>query len=265
MIDIEGFIQESLQAWPMAQANYAELSNVESKTVDFGDGMDVRVQYNPKRMVSTGAKMDKRTLSERPCFLCSHNRPAEQKSMEWGDYEILVNPFPIFPKHLTIPVRKHAPQSLQGRAADMCQLAAALPGYVVFFNGAKSGASAPDHMHFQAGNADFLPKIDLCKLFRTIEITDADIIGAAERIEAELLKLDGDMLNVLCQYADGSIHATLIPRRAHRPSFYGDGPGQMIISPATVDLGGVFITPRRQDFENIDANTIKNIYKELCF
>lgn len=163
MIDVSPLFDRQLSVWPQAADNYKALHNVKTKTVDMpsnghaGAPWHVNVQFNPARIVSTGAKMDAATIKKRPCFLCEANRPAVQEGLPWGDYTILINPFPIFPRHLTIPANAHVDQTILGRVADMARLALELPDYVVFYNGKRCGASAPDHMHFQAGNRDFLP------------------------------------------------------------------------------------------------------------
>lgn len=156
MIDAAAFITAQRAEWPLAARNFDALDGVEVRSIAM-PGMDIKVQFNPARIVSSGAKVDARSLAERPCFLCGKNRPAEQRGIDWRGYTVLVNPFPIFPRHLTIPAVGHTPQRIQGRVADMLALAAELPGYTVFYNGPRCGASAPDHMHFQAGNSDFLP------------------------------------------------------------------------------------------------------------
>ncbi|MCH5346097.1 MAG: DUF4922 domain-containing protein, partial [Muribaculaceae bacterium] len=153
---VENLLEQQLTAWPLAAQNYEALRNVRVKEVPVGE-TTIKVQFNPSRIVSTGAKVDAKSIAERRCFLCEENRPAEQRGVDFGEYVVLVNPFPIFPRHLTIPSRHHEPQILGKRVADMAQLAKELPDYTIFYNGARCGASAPDHVHFQAGNSDFLP------------------------------------------------------------------------------------------------------------
>ncbi len=279
-----------MAGWKKAHDNFEALKGVETKTVEMPGGFEVKVQYNPARMVSTGAKMDAATLKKRPCFLCDQNRPAEQGDLDWGRYHVLVNPFPIFPRHLTIPVKEHGPQIILGRAGDMAQLALELPEYVVFYNGQKCGASAPDHMHFQAGNRDFLPLIEqlgeiewvadgigypksAAVLPGVIVIDAASPAQAAARFDKVVKALPVDkqvediepMMNVLCYACGEGVRMLVIPRKQHRPDFYGDGPGQMILSPASVDLGGVMITPRKEDFEAVDAQIIAEAFRQLCY
>ena len=287
------FFNRQLEAWPMAKGNFEALKGVKEKTLDL-DGLTIRVQFNPARIVSSGAKVDKASLSKRPCFLCEKNRPAEQFGLDFGDdYTVLINPFPIFPRHFTIPLKSHSDQLIAGRIKSMAMLAKAMEGYTVFYNGPRCGASAPDHMHFQAGNSDFLtldenlPKLEFHTLTDTSEgklayslkpmaiwTVTADSPGKVEKLFDALYKAlpvpEGEkepMLNLLCSYdkAKGLYRLTVIPRKKHRPSFYGmESEDQMLLSPASVDMGGVFITPLEKDFNRLDANIVRKVLDELC-
>lgn len=288
---IAGFFETQLAAWPMAAANFEALGGVKVKELDV-NGMPFKVQFNPARMASSGAKVDAASLKARPCFLCEKNRPEVQIGIEWNDrYSILVNPFPIFHRHLTIPDTSHTDQLIAGRIADMMGLAAELNGYTVFYNGPRCGASAPDHMHFQAGNSDFLtiaPAIENAEL-KTIAadgdatlslvdtlpvkvfVIDAADHSAGERLFGRLLEAmpvpEGErepMLNLLCYSTPAGERLVVIPRKRHRPACYGTDNGCMLISPASVDVGGVFITPRPEDFERMDQAAIASILDEVC-
>ena len=153
---VQEFLERQIRDWDTAKNNYEALKHVKVKEFEL-NGSTVKVQFNPARIVSSAAKVDAKSLKERKCFLCEANRPAVQEGLPWEDYTILVNPFPIFPKHLTIPANEHTPQLIAGRISDMMKIARVLESYVVFYNGPKCGASAPDHMHFQAGNVGFMP------------------------------------------------------------------------------------------------------------
>lgn len=291
---IEEFIGAQLAEWPLAQRNFDALAGVEVRTVQM-PGWGLKVQFNPARIVSSGAKVDARSLAERPCFLCAHNRPSEQRGLDWSDgrYTILINPYPIFPRHLTIPANDHTPQRIDGRVADMLRLAGEMDGYTVFYNGPRCGASAPDHMHFQAGNSDFLtigPALESAPLQTVAEADGARLSactalplnvfvvdaatpesGAAmvQRLLAAMPLAEGEaepMLNALAwRRADGSLRLVVVPRKRHRPSFYGtEGDDCMLLSPASVDMGGVFITPRRADFERVDSALLARVFDELC-
>lgn len=275
----------------MAAGNFAALANVEVKEFDL-DGMHFKVQFNPARIVSSGAKVDAAAIKARKCFLCDENRPAEQRGIEWnGHYTVLLNPFPIFPRHLTIPDTSHTLQLINGRIADMIKLAGELDEYTVFYNGPRCGASAPDHMHFQAGSNGLMTIKDAT--MRTLHSIVAEeksgavrlslserlpfpffVIDATPEDGAEMfgrlyrsLPEDGEepMMNILCYRTVGGVRTIVVPRKRHRPSFYGtEGDGCMMISPASVDVGGVIITPRAQDFKKIDAETVKRMFDEVC-
>ena len=292
--EVNEFLAGQLQEWPQAKGNYEALAGVEVKDLDV-DGMHIKVQFNPARAVSSSAKVDAKSLRERKCFLCAANRPDVQRGIEWGPggrYVVLVNPFPIFPRHLTIPDQTHTDQLIVDRVEDMFDLAGELDEYTVFYNGPKCGASAPDHMHFQAGNSDFLTVKEnlaaapLKELARdgeaTLSVTvksplnmfviDAKDHKAGARLFKRLyaampVKEDETepMMNVLCYHTDRGERMVVIPRKKHRPSFYGtEGDGCMLMSPASVDMGGVFITPRLEDYVKVDADIIRSIFDELC-
>lgn len=289
---INDFIAAQIAEWPQAAGNFAALADVKVKDLDV-DGMHIKVQFNPARMVSSAAKVDAASLKARKCFLCQENRPDVQRGISWNDrYTILVNPFPIFPRHLTIPDDSHTDQLINNRIADMMKLASELDEYTVFYNGPRCGASAPDHMHFQAGNSDFLTieenlegtelKVISEEGDNTLALVDSmpmkvfviDAVSPEEgqkmfnRLYAAIPVPEGEkepMMNILCYATPKGVRLVVIPRKRHRPSFYGtDGDGCMLISPASVDMGGVFITPRPQDFDTIDADTIRRIFDELC-
>jgi hypothetical protein len=276
----------------MARNNFEGLKTVQIREFDF-DGFAVKVQFNPARMVSSGAKVDAKTIAQRKCFLCAANRPEVQRGIEWRDYDILINPFPIFTRHLTIPRREHVDQQLVPYISDMFDLARELPDFVVFYNGPKCGASAPDHMHFQAGNADFLPLVgdyfDLksqgkCTMHNaqfTIDGVDVYTIdnylrvvycvesADANALEEAFMKLYNSwvkeegvepMMNVVCLYRDGKWYLFVIPRGAFRPWQYtAEGDKQLLVSPATVEVSGLFITPVKEHFERITKEDVVDI------
>lgn len=291
---INEFIKEQLAEWPMAKGNFEALATVKVKDLDV-DGMHIKVQFNPARIVSSSAKVDAKSLKERKCFLCGANRPEVQRGIEWGPdekYIVLINPFPIFPRHLTIPDQKHVDQLVADRIEDMMDLAAELDEYTVFYNGPRCGASAPDHMHFQAGNSDFLTiaeSLEGAELKTVAEDGEATlavvdtlplkvfVIDAADhaagarlfrRLYDAIPVPEGEkepMMNLLCFHTPAGERLVVIPRKRHRPSFYGtEGEDCMLVSPASVDMGGVFITPREIDFNRMDADTVRRILDELC-
>ena len=295
---MQGLIDRQLASWPEAARRYSDLREVKTKEITIG-GMPVRVQYNPARAVSTLARTDAASIAARPCFLCRENRPQQQESMPFEGcdgrrYEILVNPFPIFPEHFTVPAVDHVPQRIAGRFPDMLRLADTFPDMTVFYNGPESGASAPDHFHFQMGCKGFLPMERHFGLLgpRTVMrpgaavialtsayipglpvITAADIDSATAAFLRVLRSLPvsprtGEpQLNILCwtERTDGDtvFRILVIPRKAHRPSCYYAPEGEAVrISPASVDLGGVFIVPVEEDFRRTDAEVLQSIIRE---
>ncbi len=290
-IDILNFFENQLGKWPLAAANFAALEQVEIRTLKVR-GFDVKVQYNPGRAFSTGAKVDPASIKERKCYLCKQNRPSVQDGIDWGEhYTILVNPYPIFPGHLTIADSRHVSQAIRSRIIHLYDLAKELEDYIVFYNGPRCGASAPDHAHFQAvpfaslplptfvSSTELMPVLTVGKavLSRTtglpmnVFVLDSDNPHDARTAFRHLYKAlpqpfdDGPMINVLAYRRDKGIRFIIIPRKRHRPSFYGtEGDKVMMISPAAVDLAGVFITPRRCDFDKIKAEDIEKILDEVC-
>ncbi len=295
---MQGLIDRQLAGWPEAARRYSDLCDVQTKEITIG-GMPVRVQYNPARAVSTLARTDAASIAARPCFLCRENRPQQQKSMPFEGcdgrrYEILVNPFPIFPEHFTVPAVDHVPQRIAGRFPDMLRLADTFSDMTVFYNGPESGASAPDHFHFQMGCRGFLPVERHFGLLgpRTvmrpgaavIALTSAYIPGLpvitapdAKSAEAAFLRVLRSLpvsprtgepqLNILCWKertdSDTVFRILVIPRKAHRPSCYYAPEGEAVrISPASVDLGGVFIVPVEEDFRRANAEVLQSIIRE---
>lgn len=316
MTELQSLLKRQLAGWPEAARRYRDLREVQTKEITIG-GMPVRVQYNPARAVSTLARTDAASIAARPCFLCRGNRPQQQEALPFEGcggrrYEILVNPFPIFPEHFTVPAVDHVPQRIAGRFPDMLRLAEAFPDMTVFYNGPESGASAPDHFHFQMGCKGFLPvethfgllgpKTVMRPGAAAIALTSAYIPGLpvitapdAESAEAAFLRVLRSMpvspgtgepqLNILCwaerntcaesRNSHGNIsrertagdtvvfRVLVIPRKAHRPSCYYAPEGEAVrISPASVDLGGVFIIPVEEDFRRIDAGVLQSIIRE---
>lgn len=264
-------------AWPLARRNYDALAGVRTKQLTIGS-FRLRVQFNPARAISSAAKVDATSIAARPCFLCRTNRPPEQEGIAVGDYEILVNPFPIFPYHFTIPSVTHRPQLIDGRLCHLMALAWQMPGYTVFYNGARCGASAPDHLHFQAVPGKYLPIWDAVGSttrttgigmidglpFGAAIITTADFAEATAMFESLCAALPAGSdepepkINLLCRMHDNLVQIIVIPRRRHRPSVYGP----MMISPGTIDMAGVMICPVESDFMAMDEPLARKIFDE---
>ena len=285
---IEQLFREQTTQWELARKNFSDLQNVRTRRFHF-DGFDVVVQFNPARIVSSGAKTDAKAIAARKCFLCRDNRPAEQDGIAWKDYTILVNPFPIFPEHFTIPRNEHTPQTIRPYFADMLALAKDMTEWIVFYTGPRCGASAPDHMHSQAGTKDFLPLLadyralpkqtisqtencivrTLPNYLRTvfcIETADSQAAqDAFNKLYAQWQTSSDEepMMNIVCSYDDSGWQIFILPRKLFRPWQYTAEPDkQLLISPATVEMAGVFITPVEAHFERITADDIRDIYSQ---
>jgi len=290
--EVNDLLARQLATWETARHSYEALTGVRVKELNVR-GVPYKVQFNPARIVSSGAKVDAKSIRERRCFLCAANRPAEQEGIPFlGHYELLVNPFPIFPRHLTIPETEHVPQLIGHRFADMLELARELTDFTIFYNGPRCGASAPDHAHFQAGNRGFMPieadwrtrigetvvQTECATLYslddapRTTLVIDTDDADEACRffqtIYHALPVPEGDqepMMNILALYESSRWTIFVFPRAKHRPACYtAEGDARLLSSPASVDLGGVFITPVEQDFLKITADDVAQILSEVC-
>lgn len=289
--DVSTLFREQVSNWELARVNYAGLKSVQTKSFPF-DNFEVIVQFNPARIVSSGAKVDAKTIAQRKCFLCTANRPAEQKSVDAGDYLILVNPFPIFPEHFTIPRKEHVDQQILPYFSDMLQLAETMDDYLIFYNGPKCGASAPDHMHFQAGTKDFLPLVNdykrlkatqaevlvesatfqLSKLnnyLRTVYcIESINIEAAVDAFEKLYSYFQTDdavepMMNIVCTFENDKWFTYVLPRKAFRPWQYSaEGNQQLLVSPATVEMCGIFITPIQSHFDRITKEDVISILEQ---
>lgn len=267
--DIRQLLAAQKEDWTLARNNFDALNHIEVKIFDF-DGYIIKAQFNPTRAVSSLAKVDKKSIEKRPCFLCASNRPKEQKDIEFlNKYDILINPFPIFPEHFTIPCKNHSPQQLtQERLLDMLNLSAELPDFTIFYNGPQAGASAPDHFHLQAGNKDFfsqevsastngliskkvLTSKDKSKIWTWVN----DFLRDNKTSDEE------PMLNLFCQKESESWTLTLFPRKVHRPTQYASG--ELMLSPGAVDMAGVLIVARKEDFDKLNKEIIKDVFRQV--
>ena len=330
--ELEAFFQRELEEWPEAAERYKALEEVQTKELQApanfplagstsespalkGEVWRGTVQWNPARIVSTGAAIDRESISQRPCFLCDNNRPKEQhKLMTEKHYQILVNPYPILPQHFTIPMRRHRPQSIYSSFATLRRMAWDMPEHIVFYNGPLCGASCPDHMHLQAGSRGIVPlerdwtmyEKGLKKLYpltgeQMASMEEAGNVGSRpglyllqgypcpvfviRSLPAEsdsllcqrvykALPIVGDetepRLNIVCWRQEGTsshpdeIVTLIFPRSKHRPDcYYAEGGEQLMISPGALDMCGLFITPRQQDFQALTAERATGILQEV--
>ncbi|MCK9305199.1 MAG: DUF4922 domain-containing protein [Bacteroidales bacterium] len=297
---LEEIFAGQLDSWELAGSNYESLKKVSVRDI-YVENFPYRVQFNPARISSSAAKVDTASILARKCFLCKENRPQIQKGLKFvfdrrdgasDEFSVLINPFPIFPKHLTIVSAEHRDQLILSNVRVMYELAKELSDYTIFYNGPRCGASAPDHFHFQAGNKGFLP------LENYYEKLGRDVVISREAGEVRVIKsglygtlqaesdspdfLDslitalngvaeipqGDkepMFNMLCWYDSGRWVLHIFLRKKHRPEcYYAGGEENILISPAAVDLAGVFITPLEKDFLKISESDIRKILQQVC-
>lgn len=291
---VEKLINDQMHEWVLASKNYADLNKVVIKKLQF-DGFQFLVQFNPARIISSAAKIDKLSIERRPCFLCDENRPIEQVGLDFKDkFWILVNPYPIFTKHLTIIHKCHVPQLIEPYFPDMLELAKELQAFAIFYNGPKCGASAPDHFHFQAGIKGYMPleneiseikknfgelmnlsncnvwKIDdgIRKFFHIESDNEPAIHDVFFKIYGQLSSFssldDEPGLNVICSFSQNFWNVEIFPRNKHRPWQYSvQGDENVIFSPGAVDLGGLMILPLEKDFVKTDEKITLDMMRQI--
>jgi Domain of unknown function (DUF4922) len=286
-----------LNSWEYMKKNYETLKNVQTKSFWF-DGFKLKVQFNPVRIKSTSADVDEKSVKNRECFLCIENLPVEQKGIKIREeFILLCNPFPIFLQHFTISLLNHKPQRISESFGELLALTKLLsPGYTLVYNGPACGASAPDHLHFQAGTKNFMPiendiqqlKNDFGRIVQEEELITTSFIEDGLRkmilIEAaDLRKIEKSfgkifeeygklskagpepMLNLISTFnGEFGWSVIIFLRSKHRPEcFFKEDPQKILISPAAIDLGGVVVSPREEDFVRIDKDILNQIFKEV--
>lgn len=289
---VKELINEQLTNWETAKIIYNQLESVIVKTVVMPNGTEFYVQFNPQRIISSSAKVDKASIEKRACFLCIENRPKEQNGIDYNNFSILINPYPIFKKHLTIVGNEHTPQQIKGNFKSMLDFAKNLDEFLIFYNGPKCGASAPDHFHFQAIEKNILPiekqfsKTEKKYHFKngennisTLENICRKTILLSSNNENELcfwfdniyenlkniIPSDPEqMMNILAKWKNKQWQIFIFPRENHRPNqYFLEGEEQILFSPASVDFGGFLITPRQEDFNKMDGQLIEDIFNQV--
>ncbi len=283
--------------WDLVRKNFIEFEEIKTKKYELGN-IYVNTQFNPSRIKSSTAKVDKKSISNRACFLCEDNLPTTQKGINYNNrYFILVNPYPVFKQHLTISHHNHTPQSISESFTDLLELSYDLKeNFFVFYNGPKCGASAPDHLHFQAGQKNSTPLEEYYKsLFKngkvilytdyiklrviTESIYNFIFIQSNDQVQIEkifnkvLIKLkvsetssEEPLLNLISFYDNDQWNLFIFPRKKHRPvQFFSEGDSKILISPASVDMAGLLITPREEDFKKLTVYDIEDIYNQVIF
>jgi hypothetical protein len=282
---IDALFAQQRATWPALCAGEASLQHLDTKRLTSG-GAWIVVQVNPGRRLSTHAKTDTQSIAARPCFLCPQNMPLEERGVAFEDFVVLPNPHPILPFHCTIADREHRPQQLAGCIDALLRLAAEIgPDLAALYNGPRCGASAPDHLHFQAASAARIPLLSQlatqaeghCRsahndFGRSMLVVvsphaadvQADIEQSIELLRRLLQADDEPMLNLLVHFNSDRYVAVLFPRRAHRPAcYFAEGCDRIAVSPAVLEMAGLLVTTEPDHFERIDAATARSIYEQV--
>lgn len=265
---VERLFEEQIRSWPLLASGIESLARAQRRAVLVGS-FEFFLQHTPHRLASTMAPVDPASVARRPCFLCTRNLPAEQRGIAFNDeFTMYCNPFPIVDRHLTIVHREHRPQRIAGQVPTMLEMTKALPGYFVIYNGPECGASAPDHVHFQAGLRTLFPigrdtagkegYARYALIFR-----DRDPSRLAERLASITNKTPEPMMNIAAFHDEPDEWTVYVfPRAKHRPQVFHAG--ELIVSPGAIDLCGIFVVTREQDFVRITGEDVAGILQEVC-
>ena len=273
-------LREQLAVWPAAKQAFDNLEQVQTRILS---SSGLALQHNPARIISTTAKVKPAETAARSCFLCSENRPVEQIAFDAGDgFDLLLNPYPILREHFCVVSREHRPQMFRDCYEKMLRIAGQLePGYMIFYNGPRSGASAPDHLHMQIGRSEGIPLVDKLREneppqkdepitiqpfgFPIIIIKGSDPAKLWDYISGMTI-YDGEYeprMNVLSFNREGQVITAIIPRSKHRPDCYYADEGRILVSPGGIDMFGMIITPRKEDFESLTEKQVLGIYRQV--
>lgn len=293
----EYLFNSQLNSWLLLKNNYEAIRNVQRKSFWF-EGFKIKVQFNPQRIKSTSAEVDEASVLNRKCFLCAENLPMEQKGVLLDEkFLLLCNPYPIFPQHFTIASLGHKPQRILESFSDFLNIVRLLSKkYTMVYNGPACGASAPDHLHFQAGTKNILPiendiqqlKNDFGKIvfedenvavsfiddsLRKIVLIESSEQKLVEQLFKKIFKVYENysdtayepMINIISNYYEEfGWRLIILLRSKHRPEcFSNTDPDRILISPAAIDLGGFVITPREEDFIRTDKECLEKIFNEV--
>ncbi|HYM00640.1 MAG TPA: DUF4922 domain-containing protein, partial [Blastocatellia bacterium] len=296
---VRALVNQQIESWPALRLGIKSLSLIEMKRIGIaGTRSEVVVQHNPGRIRSTAAKVDARSVATRKCFLCPENMPPEEKSIQYRQ-ELMVacNPFPVLENHLSIVHRDHIEQKIDGNVELLLELARDFgPDYFLLYNGPRAGASAPDHLHFQACSRSLLPiETDLK---RHLKESGPGSPGSVEPPWALLLDDCGRSVFVFTSSAPGplteAVYSTisvlkygtgesrepmmniivtfdgpawalyLFPRARHRPArFFSEGEDRLTVSPGAIDMAGVVVVPEARDFTLVDSRSAAEIFAEV--
>lgn len=291
--ELTGLLDEQMEEFELARDNYAALGKVVYREVLCRE-FSCRLQYNPARIVSTNARIDRATLEGRKCFLCTEHMPAGQRGISYGErYHIFVNPYPIFDRHFTVPSNQHAPQAIANRFQDLLDLAFDFQDYTTFYNGPASGASAPDHFHFQMAPRHRMPleedvmndeirKVVCQRDYYTVSVlehylrevivlqaSDQKLLGRLfERLQQVIGRTipyeQEPQFNLLAWFDNCQWTVCVFPRKQLRPrQFFAEGDERIMFSPGSVDMAGLIITPRKEDFDRLSPELLTDLFGQV--
>jgi len=276
--EVEDLFVRQLRQWPQLAKGVEGLAQAKTRSVRI-DWFDIFIRHIPHRMASTTAVVDRESIAKRPCFLCADNLPAEEEGLQFDEnFTIYCNPFPIVDRHLTIAHKEHGVQRIANQFGNMLDIAARLDGYFIVYNGPECGASAPDHMHFQAGSRVLYPiekdtagltGVTVPNYARNVFLfrrrDRSALIDQMDRAIDLLAETTGKrpepMVNVAVFHERGEWITYLFPRGKHRPEVFHTG--ELTVSPASIDLCGIFVVPLARDFERIAGDAISAIFREV--
>lgn len=282
---LEQLFSQQRAAWDLFRNGEASLAEITTKRYTKNNS-DIIVQANPGRAISTNAKVDPTSIAKRPCFLCPTSLPPQERGIEFGAYVILPNPFPILKHHVTIALKEHLPQACAPRIEDLIHLTTAFgDDMFLLYNGPRCGASAPDHMHFQACDAAPIP------LFRHFPDMAGDnrftartlwgrhmLLGlfdhgttaenALRKVLYSFSEITGEkeepLCNIITRIHHKRLHVAFFPRAKHRSSCYFSPPDERLsISPAAVEMAGTVVVADVAHFERVDEHRITQMYQEI--
>ncbi len=290
--DLLGLHTQQMQEFQLAKQNFEGLEELVYKEVPC-EHYAIQLQHNPARMISTNAKTDQATLDSRPCFLCSENHPKGQSGVAYGEkYHIFVNPYPIFKRHFTVPSNRHTPQRITGHFKDLLNLAFDFQEYTAFYNGASCGASLPTHFHFQLVPRHLMPveddvkqaelKEEICSngvdiftlknYLRTVFILQSskmeELLNSFESIQQMIGEAtpftDEPMMNILAWCEGKQWTVAIFPRKQQRPrQFFAEGEEKILFSPGCVDMAGLIIAPRQEDYKRYTAPLLADLFSQV--
>ena len=275
---VDQLFRQQISSWPLLARGVEACSKALTRSLNV-NGYDIFVRHIPHRIASTTAAVDRDSIEKRPCFLCASNLPPEEKGLPFdSEFTAYCNPYPILDGHLTIVHRDHRPQRIHDHLDSMLRFAERLPGFFLIYNGPDCGASAPDHLHFQACRRTLFPiEHDLKKAKggtipnyarNVLVLQDADLERLRMRVESAIRKLNDisprpnePMLNLAAFFEAAVWTVLLFPRSKHRPAVFHSG--ELTVSPATIDLCGIVVAPLLKDYERMSADQIRAVFEEV--